>query len=154
MDAKRIVIIASELAMSRMLSRLFLQRGWSTSEVDSTDEVLRALDPPPDWVFLDLRLRDGNGWNVVPGLRSRASTTRLAIVNGLGGQMHEMTAGLRPDLVVGKPIDVLALLDVMKAIEAGRSGRRPMRVDAVPSAADFGNVNQEPGGSRRDSDYH
>lgn len=107
----RILIVEDDLALLFALRALFERHGCEVSESRTVAGAIVLLDPPPDWIILDLGLADGRGEDVLLQVRSAGIPTRVAIVSAMLDA--ERIAGLRPlrpDVLLGKPVSFERLL--------------------------------------------
>lgn len=112
MEAQRVLIVEDDLATLFVMRRLFTQRGWKVSQCKTVAATLDQLDPPPDWIILDLGLADGDGEDVLRHVRQAGIPSRVAVVSaGLDPHRIQGLKPLKPDLLLAKPISFDALLD-------------------------------------------
>src|SRR5690349_11564792 len=120
MEENRLLIVEDDLATLYALRTLFERRGWRVRGVRTVAEALPAFHATePDWVILDLYLPDGEGEEVLQGLRESGRPCRIAVASGV--LEPERVAGLQvwsPDLVMAKPIDFVRLYSACIGIES------------------------------------
>jgi two-component system, NtrC family, response regulator len=81
----RILIIDDDKIFSEMLSEMVRRLDHDAVGVSSLrDGITRALSEPFDVVFLDVRLPDGNGLEILPRLRESPSSPEIIIITGFG----------------------------------------------------------------------
>ncbi len=111
----RVLVVEDHQATARAIHVLLSHRGCSVTLSMTVAEALGSLEPPPDWVILDLMLPDGDGLTVLRAIRQSALPTRVAIATGCDQPERLVQAvGLRPDVLMKKPIDFGSLTEVMK----------------------------------------
>jgi DNA-binding response OmpR family regulator len=110
MDGNRLLIVEDHAATRAALQILFARRGWEVTEAGTVSEALARLDPPPDYLLLDLMLPDGDGESVLRMVREAALGTRVAVLTGLQDPLRlGRVEGLHPDVLLRKPFDVAAV---------------------------------------------
>jgi two-component system, NtrC family, response regulator len=78
-----VLIIDDNLAMSEMLSSIVKEMGHEFSCAFTIEDGLRkALSEAYDVVFLDVRLPDGNGLDILPEIRKNESSPEVIILTG------------------------------------------------------------------------
>ncbi|WP_406698206.1 response regulator [Singulisphaera sp. Ch08] len=84
--------------------------------------ALENLDPPPDWILLDLWLSDGDGEDVLRHVRAAGIPSHVAVISaGLDSERIASLQPLQPDLMIPKPISFEKLLEACKLTRsAGR----------------------------------
>jgi len=103
----KLLIVEDDAAMRGVWEAVFGRRGWEVVAASSVAEGLSSLDPPPDFLILDLRLPDGGGEAVLRRVREAGLRTRVAITTGTDDAtaLGEVRA-LRPEAMFAKPINV------------------------------------------------
>ena len=81
----RVLIIDDDEIFSEMLRDIVLRAGHNPSNSLRLEDGLRkAFNEPYDVVFLDIRLPDGNGLEVLPQIRDTESAPEIIILTGFG----------------------------------------------------------------------
>ena len=103
----KLLIVEDDSVMREVWETVFGRRGWEVVAASSVAEGLSSLDPPPDFLILDLRLPDGGGEAVLRRVREVGLRTRVAITTGTddAAVLSEVRA-LSPDAMLSKPINV------------------------------------------------
>jgi DNA-binding response OmpR family regulator len=102
---QRVLIVEDDLATLFAMQRLFAHAGWKVAQSRTVTGAMGQLDPPPDWIILDLGLADGDGEEVLSHVRRHAIPSRVAVVSGrLDQDRHTVVGVLTPDLVLRKPL--------------------------------------------------
>ena len=103
----RLLIVDDDAAMREVWGIVFGSRGWEVVAASSVAEGLSSLDPPPDFLILDLRLPDGGGEAILRRVREAGLKTRVVITTGTDDAtvLREVMA-LRPEAMFAKPINV------------------------------------------------
>ena len=85
MKIARILIIDDEIGICRMLNALVKNLGHSATCADTLKEGLKAaLSGPFDVVFLDVKMPDGSGLDILPKIRETPSKPEVIIMTGYG----------------------------------------------------------------------
>src|SRR5262245_9091474 len=126
----RVLIIEDDLATLYALGSLFEHDGWEVTQSRTIAGGIAQLQPPPDWIVLDMGLADGDGHDVLRHLRAAAIPSRVAILSGLLDE--DRVAGLKsysPDLMLQKPIQFADLLAACQGDRANYTagGRRRIK---------------------------
>ena len=84
-EEKSILVIDDEAAICSAFRRFFEPRSWRVRVAATGREGLAAYrERPADVVFLDVRLPDGNGLDVLDELRSRDGEARVIVITAYG----------------------------------------------------------------------
>jgi DNA-binding NtrC family response regulator len=79
----RILIVDDDRALAALLKEHCAERGHAVDWVGEATRCLDAFDTmSPDFVFLDVRLGDGNGLDLLRELKSRRRETPVAVMTG------------------------------------------------------------------------
>jgi DNA-binding NtrC family response regulator len=79
----RILIVEDDDALSDLLRLHCQERGHLVDRIRHASECFAALDAGnPDCVFLDVRLGDGNGLDLLPELKQRRPDVRVTVMTG------------------------------------------------------------------------
>ena len=103
----KLLVIEDDDAMQSVWRIVFAGRGWIVTVASSVAEGLALLDPPPDFVILDLALPDGGGEAILRRIREAGLKTRVAITTGTNDPDQLRTVeDLGPEAAFRKPVDV------------------------------------------------
>jgi DNA-binding response OmpR family regulator len=108
----RMLIVEDDKTTSNLLRSIFTHKGWQVETAGTVLEGLAALDPPPDFLLLDLILPDGDGMDVLKQVRSKALSTHVVVMTSLDPSSLTGIQRLKPDAVLRKPIDADDLMKV------------------------------------------
>ena len=116
----RLLIVDDDAYTRNALKNLFARRGWKVDLASTVAEGLATLDDAHRCVILDLNLPDGGGEAVLIEVRRRASRTMVAVCSAtVNAQQIATVQGLRPELLLYKPIDMGSLDRMCQAAMAG-----------------------------------
>lgn len=105
--AASVLIVDDDQAFRHRLQRAFLARGWDAHGAAAAAEALVAAEEQsPDLVLLDLRLREEDGLELLPALRTLDDSSAIFILTGYGSIPTALTAAKRgADHYLSKPTD-------------------------------------------------
>lgn len=87
-------------------------------------ENIKALNPAPDVILLDIHVQPHNGFEMLNMLRADSSYAKTRVVALTASVMSDEVDHLRSagfDATIGKPLSVLTFPDLMKQIVLGQS---------------------------------
>ena len=120
MSHARLLIVDDDSYTRFALRNLFARRGWAVDLAASVAEGLATLDDAHRAVILDLNLPDGGGEEVLIEVRRRAARTMVAVCSAsVDPRQIAAVQGLRPELMLCKPIDMGSLDRMCLAAMAG-----------------------------------
>ncbi len=130
-----LLIVDDDKAFSTRLGRAMAARGYEVETADgAADGLSRIMARPPAFAVVDLRLGDGNGIDLVAGLRRARPDARAVVLTGYGNIASAVTA-MRAGAFhyLAKPADAD---DVHAALAQGPAERpdipeNPMSADRV-----------------------
>jgi len=132
-----ILVVDDEEAICYAFRRCFEARGWRVRVAGTGAAAVAAYrDTPADVVFLDVRLPDADGLDVLRQLRARDADCRVVVITAHGSleTVRRAVEGEAFDYLA-KPIDLdCAVEAVRQALEAGRVATRS-GPDAAPPAS-------------------
>ncbi|WP_169977810.1 response regulator [Tautonia rosea] len=102
-----LLIVEDDRSLLEVWKTIFSTRGWHVSSATTLAEGLAHLDPPPDYVILDLELPDGSGEAILRQIRELGLKTRVAVTTG-SDDLSRLT-DLHPEALFQKPVDVAAI---------------------------------------------
>lgn len=120
----QILIVEDDLAHLYALRTLFEREGWQVSESRTLAGALAQLDPPPDWIILDLGLADGDGEVLLDHVRGAGLPSRVAVVSSkLDAERIARLQPLKPEAILEKPVPFETLRKVCGvAVRSGPMG--------------------------------
>jgi len=132
MDGQRVLVVDDDPDIRDYFAAVLDDHGYQVVGVGDTAAALAALEEfHPDVVIVDVLLPGRSGLDLLVTLRRspRWSTTPLVVVTGVDQLLKDdcqsylgTHAGVEgPDAVLGKPIDPVTLLAVLRAIAQRRA---------------------------------
>jgi DNA-binding response OmpR family regulator len=102
-----VLLVEDDPFTARRLHRLLLSRGVTRVLLATTvAQALGLLDPPPDWVILDMELPDGLGLTVLEAIRKADLPTRIVVSSATKDRrLVAAIEALKPDLIIPKPLN-------------------------------------------------
>ncbi len=127
----RVLIVEDEHPLQHIIALNLVRRGHEVAEADSVETANMALqtwEPPFDVILLDVNLPDQTGWDVLRGLRRRASPSeggddqmgkppKVIIVSAMRPPQAYIEQ-FHPDAVLVKPFPLQALLRLIERVLA------------------------------------
>jgi CheY-like chemotaxis protein len=107
----RILLVEDDPFTVRRLRRLLLMRGvCSVLHATTVAQALELLEPPPDWVILDMHLPDGTGLAVLEAIRKAGLPTRVIVSSATkDAVLVAAFAAHEPDFIIPKPLNAASL---------------------------------------------
>jgi signal transduction histidine kinase/CheY-like chemotaxis protein len=118
-DATSVLIVDNEPSAVRMIERMVQVNGKSYRifrAYSGHEAIARAIGQPPDVIFLDLRMADGDGYSVVTELRAHPTTSHIPIIVVSGTAVEEIWQGKSMELIQPSGLSPTELLDYMTAL--------------------------------------
>lgn len=113
-----LMVVEDDPATRRALGGIFAMKGWAVCLAASVSEAMALLDHglEADMLVLDLMLPDGSGEQILRRVREAKLKTLVVVCSATHdpARMREI-AGLAPDAVLPKPIDLARLLSLCEA---------------------------------------
>jgi CheY-like chemotaxis protein len=81
---KNILIIDDEEDLCWLLSNILMVKGYNVIVANTISEGTVCLKESPDLVFLDLKLPDGDGMDILPEIKKISSETLVTIISAYG----------------------------------------------------------------------
>jgi len=135
----RILIVEDDDALGEFLVGHCRDRGHAVDRIRYATECLCAVDSiRPDCVFLDVRLGDGNGLDLLPELKVRHRDLRITVMTGFEplSSVSKATAG-GAEYFLRKPFKIAEVDAVLQKLEqhAAAALLRPEPAPADPGPA-------------------
>ncbi|MBB5016768.1 DNA-binding response OmpR family regulator [Chitinivorax tropicus] len=119
-----VLLVEDDLALGEALSQALQQAGWRVVWVRRLKEARTFLSTtPPDALLLDLGLPDGEGGELLQGLRQQGKTLPIIVLTARDG-LETRLAGLRDgaDDFLVKPFAIPELLVRLQAVTRRSAG--------------------------------
>jgi two-component system response regulator RegA len=129
---KQLLLVDDDELWLKRLARAMERRGYevlTAGSVAEGQELLRLR--APGFAVVDLRLGDGNGLDVVEGLRARRPDARIVVLTGYGA-IATAVAAVKLGAVdyLAKPVDA----DELDLVLSGGTGERALMPERPMSA--------------------
>jgi DNA-binding response OmpR family regulator len=100
------LIVEDDASLREVWEVIFGTRGWDVASASTVAEGLELLEPPPDYLILDLLLPDQAGEVILRRVRDAGLETRVAVTTGSddAGRLRKVR-DLRPEAVFEKPVN-------------------------------------------------
>ena len=103
----KLLIVEDDHSMRTVWQMVFSQRGWDVTVAATLAEGLARLDPPPDYLILDLKLPDGGGEEILRKVKDARLPTRVAVTTGSDDpEQMKAARSLMPEAWFEKPINI------------------------------------------------
>src|SRR3954464_5446549 len=102
MERQRILVVEDDRTTRDLMRAIFAHLGWEVALASTVAEGLALLESRPDCLVLDFTLPDGNGAEILQGVRRAGLPTRVAVVSGWTDL--NILEKLKPEVVLCKPI--------------------------------------------------
>jgi len=106
-----VLLVEDDPFTARRLLRLLVSRGVCRVVLATTvAQALGLLEPPPDWVILDIHLPDGSGLAVLETIRRAGLPTRVVVSSSTkDSNLLAAFAAHKPDFIIPKPLNPASL---------------------------------------------
>lgn len=112
---RKVLIVEDDAGTSQTLKRLLEHYGCEVEAAATVTEAMEMVKGEPEFVFLDLKLPDGDGVSVLEHVRHRNLATRVIIVTGESEPARLRRArSLMPEAMLSKPVDFMRILELMR----------------------------------------
>lgn len=123
-----IIVVEDEALLARQIARALTAADHLVRIADSVAMALELLeDTPPDLVLLDLRLPDGSGLDLLPGIREIDESIQVILMTAYGS-VSDAVEAMRKGAAdyIQKPLDMDELLLLVERTLARRSQDREL----------------------------
>jgi DNA-binding NtrC family response regulator len=125
MTAARVLIVDDEAANCRMLVEALDEAGWHASAATGLEEALELLQRGPYRVVVsDIRMEDGDGFDLLRAVRARANAVPVILMSSFGNEdtlRRALTAGAFAYLA--KPFGLEQLLPLLELAQQATAAR-------------------------------
>ena len=83
---RSILIIDDEEDLCWLLSKSLTGKGYNVSTANTISDGVNCLDKAPDLIFLDLKLPDGDGMDILPIVKEKSPDTFVVIISAYGSE--------------------------------------------------------------------
>jgi CheY-like chemotaxis protein len=121
----RVLVVDDDEGVARQLCYLLEDEGYEVEVAKTGRAALAAANEGSfDVAILDVRLPDLSGIEVFEAFRLRASSVKTIIVSGFLVDEEIARAETRGAHFLAKPVDAVALLDLLSLLESGKGDGR------------------------------
>ena len=119
-QVKNILIIEDEDDLCWLLSNILRDKGYNVSIANTITEGVARLKELPDLVFLDLKLPDGDGMDIIPKINEISPESLVTIISAYGSE-EVMDEVMRKGVYsfIDKPFAEENILSTIKQISHG-----------------------------------
>ncbi len=115
MDTSRLLIVEDDDPTREMIRQIFEHAICTVISATTLDEGLAALEPPPDFLVMDLNLPHGDGIEVLQQIRRSGLPIRVAVCTGRADCDHlKVVAGPDPGRLHDAQNEIEALYEVLE----------------------------------------
>ena len=112
-----VLVVEDDEVVASAMRMLFERRGWQVLLATSLAQARARLDPPPQWVVLDLMLPDGDGVELLREIQRRQIPTRAVVTTGVVEPNHlKAVEEYAPAAILQKPT---SFSHILRAMDAG-----------------------------------
>jgi len=113
MASKRILLVEDDEALSGIIRRNLLARGYQVVAVGTAEQALsRIVEDQPDMVLLDIMLPDRSGWDVLRRLQTYDISPQVIVISAVRVSPERLRE-FKPLAYLPKPFPLDALLRVI-----------------------------------------
>jgi len=91
-EIENILIVDDEEDLRWLLSNSLKSRGYTVATANTISEALPCLKEPPDLIFLDLKLPDGDGMDILPQIKTMSPDAAVVIISAYGSEERRLDA--------------------------------------------------------------
>ena len=115
---KNILIIDDEEDLCWLLSNALTGKGYNVSTANTISEGMSHLTDAPDLIFLDLKLPDGDGMDILPEIKRITPETLVVIISAYGSEERRQDANNKGvHSFIDKPLTVENILNTIKQFQ-------------------------------------
>jgi len=91
-EIENILIVDDEEDLCWLLSNSLKSRGYTVATANTISEAVACLKQPPDLIFLDLKLPDGDGMDLLPQIETMSPDAVVVIISAYGSEERRLDA--------------------------------------------------------------
>jgi len=91
-DIEAILIVDDEEDLCWLLSTSLTSRGYAVNSANTIREAVACLNQVPDLIFLDLKLPDGDGMDILPQIEMMTPDAAVVIISAYGSEERRLEA--------------------------------------------------------------
>ncbi len=113
MSAKKVLIVDDEVGIVQEIKEFLTEEGYEVFTADTGKGGIQLIESiRPDIVFIDMKLPDTSGIEVLKACKDRSPKTKTVMVTGYVDQaLMDEAELLGRDAFLPKPFDLLKILD-------------------------------------------
>ena len=117
---KNILIVDDEEDLCWLLSNMLQSKGYNVSTANTLSDGIACLKENPDFVFLDLKLPDGDGMEILPIIKKTNSAILVTVISAYGSEERREEAKEKGVYsFIDKPFAEENILNTIKQIANG-----------------------------------
>jgi CheY-like chemotaxis protein len=91
-EIENILIVDDEEDLCWLLSNSLKSRGYTVATANTISEAVACLKESPDLIFLDLKLPDGDGMDILPQIKTMSPDAAVVIISAYGSEERRLDA--------------------------------------------------------------
>lgn len=114
-DDPSLLLLDDDVPFLRRLGRAMEKRGFEPVTAETVAEARQVVSQsPPAFAVVDMRLEDGNGFDIVEALRERRPDAKIVVLTGYGAIASAVSAvKIGADDYLSKPADANDITDAL-----------------------------------------
>ena len=114
-DDPSLLLLDDDVPFLRRLGRAMEKRGFAPVTAETVSEARQIVGQnAPAYAVIDMRLEDGNGFDIVEALRERRPDAKIVVLTGYGAIASAVTAvKIGADDYLSKPADANDITDAL-----------------------------------------
>lgn len=115
---KSILIIDDEEDLCWLLENALLAQGYNVSTVNTLHQSIAFLQKKPDLIFLDLKLPDGDGMDILPIIKEKTGESIVVIISAYGSKDRMVDANEKGvHSFIDKPFTEETIMDTLNRFQ-------------------------------------
>jgi CheY-like chemotaxis protein len=121
---RKILIIDDEEDLCWLLSNTLKEKGHHVGTASSIEAGIRSLKKKPDLIFLDLKLPDGDGMEILPAIKKKNPGTFVVIISAYGSEDRMVEAKEKGvHSFIDKPFTEEKIVQTLSQFQGGNTQR-------------------------------